>query len=215
MSKIFDALNELVPNAFDPRNGAVTDRLTRGTAASVTKELIELEKMLVHRIGGMRTTVMEEERLVAIESQRTAQTIEGLNGEIRALDGRLKETRDILERKDFANQVLQRDLTARINDLQSEVRKQEEVLESRASEVKVLKSEVNRLRDGIRAMVSVFSQQGRALAGNPVENLSADEIAEPLNIDAENPESSQFAAPSMTSVVSDASSTIVPSIFER
>ena len=107
---------------------------------------------------------------LASESQQAAQTVEKLNGEITALDTKLKETRDLLERKELASQARERDLTATVSELKSEVKTKDETLASRVSEVNALTAEVNRMRDGIRGMVSVFNQQAQALgehlAGN-------------------------------------------------
>ena len=88
---------------------------------------------------------------------------------------------------------------------------------SRVSEVNALKSEVNRLRDGIRGMASIFNQQAQALGGYSVENSRMAPLAETSMTDAQNSASSLVAFPSGLFAVSDASSNdgIDPSTLER
>ncbi|HVO94498.1 MAG TPA: hypothetical protein VMT22_16740 [Terriglobales bacterium] len=215
MSKIYEALNELESNPFDAQNAALCTRVSPSNTPSICSELAEIEKLFVERIDRLRATADEAERSVASERQRVAQTIETLKDQIRALEIRLKETSDILERKELANQALERDLNARIDEFQIASTKQDEVLKSRASEVIALKSEVNRLKNGIQAMVSAVSHHAQALAENPAENLSPPAIAAPAMIAAERPMSSQVGASTNPSVGTGPDSNTVPSTFER
>lgn len=216
MSKIYDALNELGSSPFDAPNGSLGTRISPSTAASVGNELVELEKMFVHRIGRLRAAADEAELSVASERQRAAQTIETLKDEIKALDDRLAETRTILERKNLANQAIERDLNLRINELQIALRKQEEVLASRASEVIALKSEMNRLQNGIQEMLSAVSHHAQALASNPAEHLRPVAIGESAKTGgADSSVWSRVAVPAVPSVETDSSSNFVPATFER
>lgn len=171
--------------------------------------------MFVHRIGRLRAATDEAELSVASERQRAAQTIETLKDEIKALDDRLVETRTILERKNLANQAIERDLNLRINELQIALRKQEEVLQSRASEVIALKSEVTRLQNGIQEMLSAVSHHAQALARNPAENLRPVASGESAKIEADSSVWSRVAGPAVPSVATDASANFVPATFER
>ena len=213
MSKIYDALNEVGVNPFEPSNAALTDGVIRGTATGLRKELVEFEKLFSERIGRLRVAANDAEVAVASESQQAAQTVEKLNGEITALDTKLKETRDLLERKELASQARERDLTATVSELKSEVKTKDETLASRVSEVNALTAEVNRMRDGIRGMVSVFNQQAQALGEHLAGNSRMAVFAPP----AMNSAKSQLAHPSALAAVSDPNSNegIDTSILER
>ena len=213
MSKIYDALNEVGANPFESSNAPLTDGIIRGAATGLRKELVEFEKLLGERVGRLRLAAAEADTAAATDSQQAARTIEKLNGEISALDTKLKETRDLLERKEVASQALERELTATVSELKSEVKTKDETLARRISEVNALTAEVNRLRDGIRGMVSVFNQQAQALGGHLAASSRMAAFAPP----AMNSAKSQLAHPSALAAVSEANSNegVDTSILER
>jgi len=217
MSKIYDALNEVGVNPFGPINTASTYGVVRGTATGLSKELMEFGKLFGERIGRLRAAADDADVAVASESQQAAQTVEKLNGEITTLDSKLKESRDLLERKELASQARERDLTATVSELKSEVKTKDETLASRVSEVNALTSEVNRLRDGIRGLVSVFNQQAQALGGHLAGNNRMAAFVPPAMTDMHNSTKSQLAHPSAPSAVLDANSNegVDSSILER
>ncbi|MGZ8452745.1 MAG: hypothetical protein ACXWZE_11690 [Candidatus Binatia bacterium] len=213
MSKIYGALNEVGANPFEPSNAPLPDGIIRGTATGLRKELVEFEKLLDERVGRLRLAAAEADTAATNDSQQAARTIEKLNGEISALDTKLKETRDLLERKVVASQALERELTATVSELKTEVKSKDETLASRVSEVNALTAEVNRLRDGIRGMVSVFNQQAQALGGHLAANSRLAAFAPP----AMNSAKSELAHPSALAAISEANSNegVDTSILER
>ncbi|MGZ8444448.1 MAG: hypothetical protein ACXWX7_08055 [Candidatus Binatia bacterium] len=213
MSKIYGALNEVGANPFEPSNAPLPDGIIRGTATGLRKELVEFEKLLDERVGRLRLAAAEADTAATNDSQQAARTIEKLNGEISALDTKLKETRDLLERKVVASQALERELTATVSELKTEVKSKDETLASRVSEVNALTAEVNRLRDGIRGMVSVFNQQAQALGGHLPANSRLAAFAPP----AMNSAKSELAHPSALAAISEANSNegVDTSILER
>lgn len=217
MSKIYDALNEVGANPFDPNNAAPSAQLGRGSAGGLSKELVEFETLLSERLGRLRLAAGEVEKTAASEGQQAAQTIEKLKSQIIALDGRLKETKELLESKNLANQLLERDMAAKVNELKGELNKKDEILLSRAADVNTLKSEMDRLRDGIRGMVSMFNQQAQALGGHAAENHRIAGFPEPAITAVDNSASSLVANPSGSYVESATgpSETIDRSTLER
>ncbi|MGZ8531217.1 MAG: hypothetical protein ACXW6J_11450 [Candidatus Binatia bacterium] len=213
MSKIYGALNEVGANPFEPSNAPLPDGIIRGTATGLRKELVEFEKLLDERVGRLRLAAAEADTAATNDSQQAARTIEKLNGEISALDTKLKETRDLLERKVVASQALERELTATVSELKTKVKSKDETLASRVSEVNALTAEVNRLRDGIRGMVSVFNQQAQALGGHLAANSRLAAFAPP----AMNSAKSELAHPSALAAISEANSNegVDTSILER
>ena len=65
MSKIYDALNEVGVNPFEPSNAALTDGVIRGTATGLRKELVEFEKLFSERIGRLRVAADDAEVAVS------------------------------------------------------------------------------------------------------------------------------------------------------
>ena len=217
MSKIYDALNEVGANPFDPNSAAPSEHLGGGSTGGLSKELVEFEKLLSERFGRLRQAAGEVEKTAASESQQAAATIEKLKSQIIALDSRLKETKELLESKNLANQVRERDMAAKVNELKGELNKKDEILLSRVADVNALKSEVDRLRDGIRGMVSMFNQQAQALGGHAAENHRIAGFPEPAIATAQNSASSLVANPSGRFVESATapSETIDRSTLER
>ena len=77
------------------------------------------------------------------EAQHAEQAIEGLKANITTLEAKLRETEDTVRRKEAASQKMEENLSTEIRDLQSAVKKKEEDLESRQSEINDLKSKID------------------------------------------------------------------------
>lgn len=217
MSKIYDALSELEAKPFEANHGAAIEPPVRASANGLAKELVEFETLLFDRIARLRVAADSSETAAANQSQQSTQTIEKLKSQIIALDSRLKETKELVESKDLANQVLERDMSAKVNELQGEIKKKDESLLSRVAEVNALKSEVNRLREGIHGMVSVFNQQAQALGGQPAGSYSLAGLAQSSAAETGMSTSPQSATPpSMFAVPEAGSNDVVErTIFER
>jgi chromosome segregation ATPase len=86
----------------------------------------------------------------ASKVQQAEQVIEELKANITGLETRLKETEDIVGRKDAAIHNLENNLSAEIRDLQSVVTNKDQALESREKEVSDLRSKIDVLADQVR-----------------------------------------------------------------
>jgi len=95
------------------------------------------------------------------------------------LEARLKETEDTVDRKDVASQKMEESLSTEIRDLQSVVKKKEEALESRESEVNDLKSKIDGLVEQV-AQSELAIQQARGEAAS--EARHAEQVPEGLKI---------------------------------
>jgi chromosome segregation ATPase len=168
MSRVYEALNQVSQQPFGSDSEAAPAPAQRDNAG-IAGEFAELERTLMERIGGLRAAVDEREKNVVSDSQRKAQTIERLQYEVKALDARLKETTEMMDSKVRSAQATEGVLTAKINDLTSEVARKNEVLEHSAGEVAALRAEVQRLREGLNGIVAAFTQQAQALAGGALE----------------------------------------------
>jgi chromosome segregation ATPase len=101
--------------------------------------MAQLEKIVVDRLGKLRAAVKEGEAVVVSENQHTEQVIESLRTEIAAQQAQLNAARD----KELAIQKMEQTLNAKIHDLQNDVKKKEEALESRTKEITDLKSKID------------------------------------------------------------------------
>ena len=86
-------------------------------------------RILADRFERLKAAVKEGEAVVADETQHAKQLIASLRVNNAALEAKLGETED--------------SLTAKFHDLQNDVKKKEEALESRGNEVNDLKSKIH------------------------------------------------------------------------
>ena len=112
----------------------------KGNDGSLNDAIQELEKIFVDGIGRLKAAVSDDQAVVANKAQHAEQVIAGLKVNITVLEAKLKGMEDTLHRKDIAGQKMEESLSGEIRDLQSVVKKKEEALESRDSEVNDLKS---------------------------------------------------------------------------
>jgi chromosome segregation ATPase len=94
------------------------------------------------------------------------------------LEARLKEMEDTVHRKDFTSQKMEENLSTEIRDLQSAVKKKEEALESRDSEVNDLKSKIDVLVEQVTQLEAI--QQAKEEAASEAQH--AEQVIEGLKI---------------------------------
>jgi chromosome segregation ATPase len=134
----------------------------------------QLEKFVLDTLGRLRAAIKEGEAVVVSESQHTEQVIESLRTEIAAQQAQLNAARD----KELAGQKMEQTLNAKIHDLQNDVKKKEEALESRGKEVSDVKSKMDVLAKQI-SQSELAIQQAKAETAS--ETKRAQELAESFN----------------------------------
>ena len=139
----------------------------------------ELEKIFVDGIGRLKAAVSDDQAVVASEAQHAQQVIEGLKANITALEAKLGETEDTVHRKDVASQKMAESLGTEICDLQSVVKKKEEALESRDSEVNDLKAKIDVLVEQVTHL-ELAIQQAKGEAASEAQH--AQQVIEGLKI---------------------------------
>ena len=152
-------------------NPTAIARVKDSAASSLNKEIEELERIVVDKLGRLRGSVKEGEAVVASENQHAEQVIESLRTEIAAQEAQLNAARE----KELASQRMEQTLTVKIRDLQSDVKKKEEALESRAKEINDLKSKIDVLAKQITQLETAI-QQAKAETGS--EAKRAQQLAE-------------------------------------
>jgi predicted RNase H-like nuclease (RuvC/YqgF family) len=107
----------------------------------------------------------------ASKAQHAEQVIEGLKAYITMLEAKLRETEDTGHRKDVASQKMAESLSTEIRDLQSVVKKKEEALESRDSEVNDLKSKIDVLAEQVTHLELAIQQAKGEAASEVIAGL--------------------------------------------
>jgi chromosome segregation ATPase len=153
--------------------------LPKGNDGSLNEAVEELEKVFVDGIGRLKAAVSDDQAVVASEVQHAEQAIEGLKANIAVLEAKLRETEDTAHRKDVASQKMEESLGTEIRDLKSVVKKKEEALESRDSEVNDLKSKIDVLIGQVTHL-ELAIQQAKGEAAS--EAQQAEQVIEGLKV---------------------------------
>lgn len=173
MGKVYSSLKETLQRG--KANSLAIARVKSSTALTLNDEMEELERLVADRLGKFKAVVKEGEAIVAGELQDAGQVAETLKAQIAALEDKLRETEDSLERKDLASQKTEASLAAEIHRLQNVVKENEKVLETRDNEVNDLKSKMDVLGTRITEF-EVAIQQAKAEAA--IEAERADRATE-------------------------------------
>ena len=173
MANVYESLKGTLQRS-KPANSVAVARVKASDASSLDNEMEQLEKIVVERLGKLRAAIKEGEAVVVSENQHTEQVIESLKTEIAAQQAQLNAARD----KELASQKMEQTLNAKIHDLQNDVKKKEETLESRGKEVSDLKSKIDALGKQITQSETAI-QQAKAETAN--EAKRAQQLVESSN----------------------------------
>jgi chromosome segregation ATPase len=172
MANVYDSLKGTLQRSM--ANSMAVARVKGSDASSLDNEMEQLEKIVVDRLGKLRAAVKDGEAVVAGESQHTEQVIESLKTEIAAQEAQLNAARG----KELASQKMEQTLNVKIRDLQNDVKKKEEALESRVKEVSDLTSKIDILGKQITQSESAIQQ---AKAETASEAKRAQQLVESSN----------------------------------
>jgi chromosome segregation ATPase len=151
MSSVYESLKGSLQRS---KTNSIGYARIKNNASKVKEEMDELEKSVADRIVRLRAAVRDGEAAVDSAAQNTDQVIESLRTEIATLEGQLDTAHD----KELASQKMEQTLAAKIRDLQSEVKKKEETLDSRGKEVNELKSKTDMLAKQISQLEAAIQQ---------------------------------------------------------
>jgi hypothetical protein len=169
MGKVYQSVRGVVQGTLHRRKPDIPDITVsapaNGNNTSLNDAMEELEKIFVDGIGRLKAVVSADQAVVASEVQHAAQVIEGLKADIIALEAKLKETEDTIHTKEIASQKLEETLSTEIRDLQSIVKKKEEALEGRDSELNDSKSKADALAEQVtRLELAIEQAKGEAVS---------------------------------------------------
>ena len=181
MGKVYQSVRGVVQGTLHRRKPDImVSAQAKGNEGSLNDAMEELEKIFVDGIGRLKTAVSDDQAVVASEAQHAEQVIEGLKANITALEAKLRETEDTVHRKDVASQKIEETLSTEIRNLQSVVKKKEEALESRDSEVNDLKSKTDVLVEQVTHL-ELAIQQAKGEAASEAQH--AEQVIEGLKAD--------------------------------
>jgi len=158
--KMYDSLKEAVQESLQRSKANPTaPGGTKGNNASMLNDAVEeLEKFVAYRIGQLKAAVRESAAVLAGEAQHAEQVIDGLKTNIAALEAKLRETEEAVRDKDATIKSLEQDNSAKIHELENQLKTKEKLLTNRSREVIDLKAQLEHLRNGIKEMSSFFKQ---------------------------------------------------------
>ena len=164
MSKVYQSVRGVVQGTLHrPKPQIMVSAATKGNEGSLNDAIEQLEKIFVDGLGRLKAAASDDQ-VVAIAAQHAEQVIEGLKANITVLEARLRETEDTLDKKDVASQNMEESLSTEIGDLQSTLKKKEEDLENRVSEVNDLKSKTDVLVEQVTQSELALQQAKREAA---------------------------------------------------
>jgi outer membrane murein-binding lipoprotein Lpp len=159
MTKVYQLVRGVVEvNLHRRKPRIIVSARVKDGEGSLNDAIEELEKIFVDRIGSLKGWVSDDQAVVASEAQHAEQVIAGLKANITVLEARLRETEDTVHKKDVASQKMEESLSTQIRDLQSVLKKKEEALETRDSEVNDLKSKKDILTEQVTHLGSAIQQ---------------------------------------------------------
>ena len=159
MINFYDSLKETLQRS--KTTSMAIARLKGSNALTLNDEMEELEKLVVDRLGRLKAAVKEGEAVVADEVQHAEQVAESLKANIVALDAQLKETEDTVRKKDLASQEMEASLTAKIHDLQSEMKTKEAQLSQTEEMVRGKELTIKDLEQNLSAKIRDLENQLR------------------------------------------------------
>ena len=159
MINFYDSLKETLQRS--KTTSMAIARLKGSNALTLNDEMEELEKLVVDRLGRLKAAVKEGEAAVADEVQHAEQVAESLKANIVALDAQLKETEDTVRKKDLASQEMEASLTAKIHDLQSEMKTKEAQLSQTEEMVRGKELTIKELEQNLSAKIRDLENQLR------------------------------------------------------
>ena len=131
------------------------------------------------------------------------------------MEAQLKDTEEIVRKQESTIKGLEKNLTDKVQDFESQVRNKEELLAGRDAEISDLKSQLKLLTKGIEQMSSFFKQT-EALATVEGQGVSTAVLNEPLKRGEEKPATLQSKGSKVTAIVLDAAQEMVsPELFQR
>jgi chromosome segregation ATPase len=160
---MYESLEELMQKAFQRSKATPAISGVKGpTASALSDDLEKLEKLVADRIGKIKDVIKQGEGLAAAEARRSGELIESLKANVAALEVKVKETEEILGRKDSASQSMEKNLTEKISLLEAQLRDAEKMVHEKETNIRM---QDQKLTAKIKDLESQLSAKEKILAG--------------------------------------------------
>ena len=103
--------------------------------SSLTHEMQKIERLVADRVSKLKAAMKAAEAMVVEEARQVEQLSGSLKAEFAVVQAKLKETDEIVGRKDFSRKKMEETLTAKIKNLQNDIKKKDETLATRENEI--------------------------------------------------------------------------------
>jgi chromosome segregation ATPase len=188
------------------------------SAAMAVSEAQHAEQVidgLKTNIAALEAKLRQSEDTSRSKEVAKQKTEEELTAKTVTLAAKLRETEESVRAKDATIKSLEQNNSAKIHELEIQLKNKEKLLTSRSMEVIDLKSELNRLKNGIKEMSSFF-KQSEVLAGIEGQvNSAVSREGESKTAEAK-PAGAQDKGKPMASLVPDAAQqNVSPEFFEQ
>jgi chromosome segregation ATPase len=200
-SKIAD-----LQSAVNEKNEALENR------AAEVNDLKANVALLHQQEKELESSLQQAKDQAASDAQRAENSIESSKATIATLQAQLSERAEITRGKEAALKELEENLTAKIRELESDLRDKETLLAKQIEQVTDLKAELERVSTPMQASSSV-SGEAEALGDIGTDRAVVDEQ---LKTEEQKPPTSHFRSGGAASNVPDADrATVPPEVFDR
>ena len=145
MSDLYNSLKLRMQDTLPWRkpNSMPLARVKSANALGLNHEMERLERLVADRIGKLKEAVRAGEAIVVEETRQAEQLAGSLKADNAVLKAKFKEAEEAIERKDFAHQRIEEDLSAKIKNLQDDIEKKDEALTTRDNQINDYKSKID------------------------------------------------------------------------
>ena len=109
----------------------------------LNREMERLEQLIAYRMDKLKTAVKAGEAMAVEEARQAEQVAESRKAEVAVLKAKLKEAGEAIEKKDLFRQKMEETLTAKIKNLEDDIKKKDQSLATRDNEINDYKSKVD------------------------------------------------------------------------
>src|SRR5262245_66246160 len=106
VGKVYQSVRGVVQGTLHRRKPDIMVSRAKDDDGHLNDAIQELEKIFVDRIGGLKAAFNDNQAVVASKDQHAEQVIEGLKANITALEAKLRETEDTIQRKDSVSKEM-------------------------------------------------------------------------------------------------------------
>lgn len=169
-------------------------RVKSTNASSLNQEIERLERIVVERIGKLVAGVKAGEALAVEEARQAEQLAGSLRADIAVLKAKLKETEEIIERKDSSGKKMEETLTAKIKNLQNDIKKKDETLAIRDNEINDYRSKIENTAKqiGELELANKKTKEEAATHAKRAEDLAKTSLAKITALESQLNETKEF-----------------------